>query len=411
MNRHSSLRHIVTTLFAAAALVAPSVAFAQPSTYAHTVSITVDPEIYQQNYFGASLTDVSEGIFGLVDRQGRWSFYNVESGGLIHERIGRQANKNLPRFSGGAALVKEGKNHIILYPDGTKLDLGDQYAKVEDFVDGVAMVKRFGAEFIPEVFYIDKKGRHIYPHLDVKGTSMNSMCATQPVCRLSERLRAVKKDGLWGFIDSEGVMKIKPAFKYVTDFSDGHAWVTVVKDGSYFTGLINTSGDYTIEPKFKGYNSEITKEFGPASNGVVRVILDDGLHYFTTTGRELFKGDVHGSNFTGGYAFVQKAPYDKTYFLVDKDIKTVAEFDDSFGDYQFDDYNPTFAKCGLAVMAHNKAITPGGGIALSCPSDKGELLLRPFSDDGYAFAEYTDKEGNKLAGFIFTDGVFRTLIK
>ena len=63
----------------------------------------------------------------------------------------------------------------------------------------------------------------------------------------SEGYAAVKKDGKWGFIDSEGNIAVEPKYAAVWSFSEGLAAVQT-EDGKW--GFIDTSGSEVIEPQF-----------------------------------------------------------------------------------------------------------------------------------------------------------------
>ncbi len=58
---------------------------------------------------------------------------------------------------------------------------------------------------------------------------------------------AVKKDGKWGFVDTEGKMVISPQFEDARSFSYGHA--AVKQNGKW--GFINNSGKVVVEPIFE----------------------------------------------------------------------------------------------------------------------------------------------------------------
>lgn len=77
--------------------------------------------------------------------------------------------------------------------------------------------------------------------------SFNTILEVSPVYDwvwyFSEGLAPVKKDGLWGYINSEGVEVISPRWDKVEDFSEGLA--AVRNSGKW--GYINTSGKLVID--------------------------------------------------------------------------------------------------------------------------------------------------------------------
>ncbi|PKH50946.1 hypothetical protein CXF68_09735 [Tenacibaculum sp. Bg11-29] len=63
----------------------------------------------------------------------------------------------------------------------------------------------------------------------------------------------IKKKGKHGFIDQDGQEVIKPIFEIVSEFNEGLAWAVTEKNGKWFSGFINETGDWVIEPTFSGY--------------------------------------------------------------------------------------------------------------------------------------------------------------
>lgn len=369
--------------------------------------LLLDREVYGDNFsHEVSLTSVSEGIFAIKDMRGQWSFFDVNTGQCIHRSAGSQANRRRPAFSGGAAVVKTPNGHRILYTDGRIKELDKTFSTVEDFVDGVSMVLTFDSGYVPSTYYIDINGEKIYPELEQRGRKMGDRVGTYEVRPLRDGLRAVRKDGKWGFIDAAGTMKIPPKFNYVSDFSEGHAWVTVTVGTDYKIGMIDRSGNFTIEPRYRGYNQEIQPAFGAVSCGIARVIDNNNLSYVDTHGNILKEfGTLHGTSFTGGYACIIKEPYSMIYYLVDTDFSVVGSIDIS-GDIDI----AKFSECGLAVVGTygSRAISPDYNVRLAMPDDN-HLRMRDFSADGYAYAETKFGDGF-VRGFINTDGEYTVVI-
>ena len=63
----------------------------------------------------------------------------------------------------------------------------------------------------------------------------------------------IKKKGKQGFIDQDGQEVIKPIFETVSEFNEGLAWAVIERDGKWFSGFINETGDWIIEPTFSAY--------------------------------------------------------------------------------------------------------------------------------------------------------------
>lgn len=121
------------------------------------------------------------------------------------------------------------------------IKIGETYDNAKDFSEGFAAVKKDG-----KWGFIDTNGNMV---IEPKYIAVWSF---------SEGLAAVQiQDGKWGFINTEGNEVIKPQFDAAWYFSEGLA---VIKQGKYF-GYINTSGEIVIEPKYTdaiNFTAEIT---------------------------------------------------------------------------------------------------------------------------------------------------------
>ena len=62
-----------------------------------------------------------------------------------------------------------------------------------------------------------------------------------------EGFAAVRRSGLWGFVDEAGELRIEPRFKDVQDFSGGLAGVT---DGEGKSGFIDETGRLVVAPRY-----------------------------------------------------------------------------------------------------------------------------------------------------------------
>lgn len=102
-----------------------------------------------------------------------------------------------------------------------------QFTLAGDFQSGVALVTEKG-----KMYFIDEEGNKIE-----KLSSYESILPYQ-----KEGLAGAKKDGLWGFIDLNGNMTIKPEYDGVSSFSNGYA--VVAKNNN--VGLIDTTGTVVL---------------------------------------------------------------------------------------------------------------------------------------------------------------------
>jgi hypothetical protein len=117
----------------------------------------------------------------------------------------------------------------------------------------------------------------VWGFIDINGNQIIEP-AYKEVTDFSEGLSAVKSvwDGRWGYIDSSGSMVISPVFDYATPFNEGRAVVTV--DGNQ--GLIDKSGEYILSPTFE----KITKLSQGRAFVLVRgnwKLVDKSGHYVT----------------------------------------------------------------------------------------------------------------------------------
>jgi len=77
-------------------------------------------------------------------------------------------------------------------------------------------------------------------------TDSDFVIETYNVGVFADGLCRVKKDGRWGYIDTDSATVIAPRFERATDFSEDVAAVKL--NGLY--GYINRYGDFAISPRF-----------------------------------------------------------------------------------------------------------------------------------------------------------------
>ncbi|MEM9119747.1 MAG: WG repeat-containing protein, partial [Cyanobacteria bacterium P01_F01_bin.56] len=102
-------------------------------------------------------------------------------------------------------------------------------------------------------------------------------------------------DGLWGFIDANGGIKIEPQFKDVDQFSEGLAAFKSPWDGRW--GYVNTGGDVAIEPVF-----DAASRF---YEGRAVVIVDGNRGFINTDGEYILRPLYDNARrFSEGRAFI-----------------------------------------------------------------------------------------------------------
>lgn len=148
-----------------------------------------------------------DGKWGLLDRSGDWEI-EPEYDEIICDELGRC-------YAQGAIFVRK-KDRVLLLVDGE--EVGKTYEDAKPFNDGWA---------------------------------------------------AVKKDGKWGFIDSDGVMQIEPQFEDALSFGQHLA---AVKTGGRW-GFVSRYGNVVIEAEFLN-----AKSF---CNGSAPVLGENGWQFIT----------------------------------------------------------------------------------------------------------------------------------
>lgn len=104
----------------------------------------------------------------------------------------------------------------------------------------------------------------------------------------SANLRAVQKDGKWGYINPEGKIVVPHQFNVAGPFSEGMA---SVKKGDKW-GYINSQGKFVVEPKFD--------DALPFSGGLAAVQMEDNSGYIDQTGNLVINSELdYNLNFSG----------------------------------------------------------------------------------------------------------------
>ena len=124
-------------------------------------------------------------------------------------------------FENGVAAVKTGKSYYAgweyIDKNGNKVTrVGEQYAAMQDFSEGLAAVKRAG-----KWGYIDSTGNLV---IDIKYKDAG---------KFSEGLAVIKVDYKCGFIDRNGNVVIEPQFDVAWGFWGGLAWVRIGERAMY----------------------------------------------------------------------------------------------------------------------------------------------------------------------------------
>ena len=169
----------------------------------------------------------SEGRIGVLTPEGwKRASGDFEMGSAAFEQIGT--------YSGGWAAAKQGGKWGVV-------DLSAKWLIAAEY-DGI-MVDELGKCFAQGAVFV-RKNDAVYLFVDGKQADENSYEDALPFGE--EGYAAVKKNGLWGFIDNSGNLKIACKFEEALSFGQHLA---AVKQGDYW-GYINLYGDIAIKPLF-----------------------------------------------------------------------------------------------------------------------------------------------------------------
>lgn len=136
---------------------------------------------------------------------------------------------------------------------------------------------------------------------------------------MANNIKAKRKNGIYGYVDSRGKWVIEPIFQYAQDFSEGFGLIKIPprRGGKY--GFLKQDGSYLIEPMFDDARS--------FKNGRAAVKLEEKWTFVCGDGSILVEPQFDLVwDYENGQAFVRKD--DKAMFLLsDGRIKAVTQFD------------------------------------------------------------------------------------
>ncbi len=105
----------------------------------------------------------------------------------------------------------------------------------------------------------------------------------------SEGLAAVRKDGLYGFIDLEGKWVIRPQFQNTSAFHEGVA--VVVQQGTSLLGAVDRNGNMALPFQFQS--------IGDFHQGRARIVRDEKWGFIDRSGNEIIAAE---HEWTGDFA-------------------------------------------------------------------------------------------------------------
>ena len=134
-------------------------------------------------------------------------------------------------FSNNVAIVQKDKKYFLI--DYSNKTLSARYDDIADFSEGMAIVKRnnlYGA--------INTNGQEIIkPSFDI-------------ISDFSEGMAVFLKNGKYGFLDKQGFVAIAAMYDWVSSFKNGQCRAQYNK----LFGVLNKKGDFVIQPTYDQIN-------------------------------------------------------------------------------------------------------------------------------------------------------------
>lgn len=277
--------------------------------------------------------------------------------------------------------------------------IGPKYTFARDFINGTGMVQcedkwgmidSTGKQLIAcqydGIDYLENTGHNIvkvylkapkYGLIDTLGELCVSAVYDEIGYFAEDRL-SVKRNGVWGYVNRDGIEVIPCRFKEVGNFNEGLA---VVKIGRYW-GFIDKDGDIQIEVKYR--------QCGNFSEGLSWVLDSEGVKFINKEGATVISGFFEkGYDFSHGVA---RVVIGGKYGLIDKTGSFVMK--PKYG--EISDFNIH----GLAVVRYGKdkvryGVINNEGVKIT---NNDYLKIEDYSE---GLAVVKDKDGY---GFIDTLG-------
>lgn len=227
-------------------------------------NLVKDREYLQAGAYNGELASVksTEEEFYFVDQEGNRKI-NVPKN-IEVTRIGYLNNDLYPVGKEGEMYYADVKGNLVLgpyedagaftYDRAAVKENGQWYLidltgnKLSDGYQGFAMDVRGAVMRNNAAFALTDAG---YVMIDIDGKKAGKEVYEDARCFLDNTYTAVKKDGLWGFIDNTGKMCIQPQYEDAKAFINGLA--AIKKDGLW--GYITAEGIIAIKPAFYEANS------------------------------------------------------------------------------------------------------------------------------------------------------------
>jgi len=181
-----------------------------------------------------------------------------------------------------------------------------EYHRINNFVNGFATV----LDKDSVLKYVNKQGRIITQQRFEEYRIFN------------ENMAAVKLNGLWGFIDSSGVMVIPPTFSFVGYFNSDLAKAQLPQPQPKgkkknkkppLYGYIDKSGNWAIQPQFTGAD-DFGEEYARVQIKGKSFFIDKMGNKATNVKISTYKNNRKKNEITSAWSYVSTDIFDKKYF-------------------------------------------------------------------------------------------------
>ena len=279
-------KYVVEPKFKDATVFSEGLAFVVPDG-GYPVCIDKHGDTNFQFKFGESVWRFSDGLAAFEIKSGKEGFIDKTGKIVINPQF-----DEVRYFSEGLAAVRQ--DHLWGFIDKTgTIVIEPQFLVVSDFKDGRAFCIPKGK------FYVIYSGsndiRHYnYGCINTKGHHVLGF--DEDVYRVSDGMAEIKSDEKYGFISSDGKIKINPQYDFVLSFSEGLAAI----EQSNLWGFINRQGEIVINPQFDAVRS--------FSDGLAAVDQGNRWGFIDKTGKIVINPEFNGvGSCLGNIAFVESA--------------------------------------------------------------------------------------------------------
>lgn len=182
-------------------------------------------------------------------------------------------------FTNGTGMVECGGKWGMINPDGNKL-IACQY-------DGIDYLENTDNQIVKVYLKAPKYGL-----IDTLG-ELKVSAVYDEIGSFAEDRLSVRRNGVWGYVNRDGIEVIPCRFKEVRNFNDGLAAVKIGREW----GFIDKDGDIVIDVGFK--------QCGNFSEGKSWVLNDKGVSFIDKNGQTVITGKFEkGFDFYHGVARV-----------------------------------------------------------------------------------------------------------